>query len=143
MEIVVAEQGAFYFDPLITPEEARGRASAHKVSAFGTISRLFARPKDEDIAVSDQGLWYLPLWHAKAHLRFVYERSESYKIQVKTRHTVTVNVGGNEHPVAAGAIELAGRRALRTRRRARTLARRIDESTGESAILSEGTRRFR
>lgn len=106
MEIVVAEQGAFYFEPLITPEEARGRASAHKVSAFGTLSRLFARPKDEDIAVSDQGLWYLPLWNAKAHLRFVYERSESYKIQVKTRHAVAVSVGGYEHSVAAGAIEL-------------------------------------
>ncbi len=106
MEILIAEQGAFYFEPLITPEEARGRASAHKVSAFGTLSRLFARPKDDDIAVSDQGLWYLPLWHAKAHLRFVYDRSESYKIPVKTPHAVTVAIGGNDFKVANGAIDV-------------------------------------
>ena len=45
MEIVIAEKGAFYFDPIVTAEEARGRASAHKVSAFGTLSRLLSRPK--------------------------------------------------------------------------------------------------
>ncbi len=106
MEILIAEQGAFYFEPLITPEEARGRASAHKVSVFGTLSRLFSRPKDEDIVVSDQGLWYLPLWHAKAHLRFVYDRSESYKVPVKTAHTKTVTVGADEYKVTASAIEV-------------------------------------
>lgn len=107
MEIVVAEKGAFYFDPVITPEEARGRASAHKVSAFGTLSRLFSRPKEEDIAISEQELRYLPLWHAKAHLHFVYDRSESYKLPIKTAHVAAVTVGGNDHTVTAGAIDLA------------------------------------
>jgi hypothetical protein len=106
MEIVVAEQGAFYFQPQITPEEARGRAGAHKVSAFGTLSRLFSRPKDEDIAVSDQGLWYVPLWHAKAHLNFVFDRRESYKVPIKGPHTKTVTVGGSDHAVTGGAIEV-------------------------------------
>ena len=106
MEIVIAEKGAFYFEPVITAEEARGRASAHKVSAFGTLSRLFARPKEEDIAVSDQGLWYYPLWHAKAHLRFIYDRTESYKIPIKTRHVASVTVGGDDYAVASGAIDL-------------------------------------
>jgi hypothetical protein len=106
MEIVIAEQGAFCFEPVITAEEARGRASAHKVSAFGTLSRLFARPKEEDIAMSDEGLWYLPLWHAKAHLRFLYDRRESYKVPIKTPHVTSLIVGGNDYAVAAGAIDL-------------------------------------
>ncbi len=106
MEIVIAEKGVFYFEPVITAEEARGRASGHKVSAFGTLSRLFSRPKEEDIAISDEGLWYLPLWHAKAHLRFLYDRSESYKVPIKAPHVAAVTLGGNEYAVSAGAIDL-------------------------------------
>lgn len=106
MEIVIAEQGAFCFEPVITAEEARGRASAHKAAAFGTLSRLFARPKESDIAISDLGLWYRPLWHAKAHLRFVYDRRESYKVPVKTPHVASISIGSNDYAVAGGAIEV-------------------------------------
>jgi hypothetical protein len=107
MEIVIAEKGAFYFEPVITAEEARGRAGAHKASAFGTLSRLFARPKDEDIALTEQGLWYLPLWHAKAHLEFVYDRSEPYKLPIKASHVASVTLGGSDYAVVSGAVELA------------------------------------
>ena len=106
MEIVIAEKGAFYFDPVITAEEARGRAGAHKVSAFGTLSRLFARPKPEDIAISDQGLCFFPMWHAKAHLHFRYDRGESYKLPIKTPHVAVVTVGESDYAVAAGTIDL-------------------------------------
>jgi hypothetical protein len=106
MEIVIAEKGAFYFEPAITAEEARGRAGAHKASAFGTLSRLFARPKNEDIAMTDEGLWYLPVWHAKAHLHSIFDRRESHKLPIKTKHAVSVTVNGSEYPVAAAAIEL-------------------------------------
>lgn len=107
MEIVIAEKGAFYFEPAITAEEARGRASAHKASAFGTLSRLFSRPKDDDITISDLGIWYLPLWHAKAHLRFAYDRNDSYKVPVKTPHARAVNLAGTEYAVTSGAVEIA------------------------------------
>jgi hypothetical protein len=106
MEIVIAEQGAFRLEPVITAEEARGRASAHKTAAFGTLSRLFARPKEGDIAISDLGLCYLPLWHAKAHLRFLYDRRESYKVPVKTAHVASVSVGSDDYAVASSSIEL-------------------------------------
>jgi hypothetical protein len=107
MEIVIAEKGAFYFEPVITAEEARGRASAYKSSAFGTLSRLFSRPKEDDITISDEGLWYLPLWHAKAHLRFVFDRSESYKLPIKAPHVKGVTLGANEYHVTGGSIDLA------------------------------------
>lgn len=106
MEIAIAEKGAFCYEPLLTAEEARGRASAQKASVFGTLSRLFSRPKDDDIAISDEGLWYLPVWHAKAHLRFVFDRSESYKVPVKTPNVASVSVNGSDYAVKAGAIEV-------------------------------------
>ena len=106
MEIVIAEKGAFCFEPAISLDEARGRASAHKGAAFGTLSRLFSRPKDEDVTISDLGLCYLPVWHAKVHLRFVYDRSDSYKVSVKSPHVATVTVNGNDYVLAAGAIDV-------------------------------------
>ena len=107
MEIAIAEKGAFSFEPVISADEARGRAKAHTASAFGTLSRLFSRPKDEDVTIADLGLCYFPLWHARAHLRSVYDRSESYKVPVKTPHVSAVTVNGKEYTLAAGAIELA------------------------------------
>jgi hypothetical protein len=107
VQIVVAEKGAFSFEPVIAAEEARGRAGAHKVSAFGTLSRLFSRPKDEDISISDQGLWYYPMWHAKAHLRFLYDRRESYKLPIKTAHVASVTIDANNYAVESGAVNLA------------------------------------
>ncbi len=106
MEIVIAEKGAFYLEPVISAEEARGRASAHKASAFGTLSRLFSRPKDEDITIADQGLCYFPLWHARAHLRSVYDRSDSYTVSIKTPHVSTVTVAGTDFAVASGVFDL-------------------------------------
>lgn len=106
MEIAIAEKGAFCFEPVISADEARGRAGAHKGAAFGTLSRLFARPKDEDIAISDLGLCYFPLWHAKAHLRSVYDRSESYKVPVKTQYVTAVTVSGSDFALTGGAIEI-------------------------------------
>ncbi len=106
MEIAIAEKGTFCIAAVISADEARGRASAHRASAFGTLSRLFSRPKDEDVTIADLGLCYLPLWHAKAHLHFVYDRNDTYKVSTKAPHVVTVTVGGNDHAVAASAIEL-------------------------------------
>lgn len=106
MEIVIAEKGAFCVDSVIAAQEARGRASAHKTSAFGTLSRLFSRPKEEDINLSEEGLWYLPVWHAKAHLYFRYDRAESYKLPIKAPHVTSVTVGGSRYAAAPNGIEV-------------------------------------
>ena len=97
MEIVIAEQGAYCFEPSISADEARGRAGAHKGAAFGTLSRLLSRPKDEDITIEEQGLRFIPIWHAKGHLHFVYDRRESYRIAVKTAHVKTVTIGTTDY----------------------------------------------
>lgn len=109
MEIVIAEQGAFYLESPISADEARGRATAQKISAFGTLSRLLSRPKSEDITVEEYGLCYIPYWHAKAHVRFVYDRRELYAVPAKTKYTVGATIGGNEYRISqsgAHVIEL-------------------------------------
>jgi hypothetical protein len=106
MEILIAEQGAFCFEPMLSADEARGRAGAQKAAAFGTLARLFSRPKDEDITVEDQGLRYIPLWHAKAHLRFVYDRRESYKVPIKTPYVKVVTIAANDYPVSGSGSVL-------------------------------------
>ncbi len=110
VEILIAEQGAFCLEPAFSGAEARGRASAHKAAAFGALSRLLSRPKDEDITVEEQGLRYVPMWHAKAHVRFAYDRRESYHIPLKTPHLKTVSIAGTDYAVAPGvapAIDVA------------------------------------
>jgi hypothetical protein len=64
---------------------------------------LLARPKDDDIAVEERGLLYIPMWHAKAHLRFVYDRRESYRVTVKTPHARTVTIGASDFAVSGNA----------------------------------------
>lgn len=61
---------------------------------------MLARPKDEDIAVEERGLIYVPMWHAKAHLRFVYDRRESYRVTVKTPNAKTVTIGADDFAVS-------------------------------------------
>jgi hypothetical protein len=102
MQITIAEQGALRFEPSFSAEEARGRAMAHKPAAFGTLSRLFARPKDEEVVVEDKGLRYDPLWHVRAHLHFVYDRRETYRVSPKTPHAKSVTIGNDEYPIEAG-----------------------------------------
>lgn len=100
MEIVIAEQGVFSLTPAFSGDEARGRANAQKASVFGTLARLLSRPKDEDITVQAMGLRYEPLWHAAAHLRFVYDRKEAYRVTPKSTHVTSVNVYGNDLSIA-------------------------------------------
>jgi hypothetical protein len=105
MEIVIAEQGAFCLEPPISADEARGRATAQRTAAFGTLSRLLSRPKPDDISVEEQGLCYVPYWHAKAHVRFVYDRRELYSVPTKTRYTIGATIGGNDYAVSeAGSL---------------------------------------
>jgi hypothetical protein len=102
MQITIAEQGALRFEPSFSADEARGRAMAHKPAAFGTLSRLFARPKDDEVVVEDQGLRYDPLWHARAHLHFVYDCRETYRVSPKTPHVKSVTIGTDDYAVDTG-----------------------------------------
>lgn len=111
MQITIAEQGALRFEPSFSADEARGRAMAHKPGAFGTLSRLFTRPKDDEVIVEDKGLRYDPLWHVKARLHFIYDCRETYRVSPKTHHAKSVTIGSDEYPLEAGkqnALDIKG-----------------------------------
>jgi hypothetical protein len=102
MNITVADQRALRFETAFSADEARGRAMAHKPAAFGTISRLFSRPKDDEVEVQEQGLRYEPLWHAIAHLHFVYDCRETYRISPKARYVKSITIGNEEYRTEVG-----------------------------------------
>ncbi len=102
MDVVIAEKGAYSLTTTMSAAEARGRAQAFKQSAFGALLRLLQRPKDSDIEVEEHGLRFEPLWHASSHLRFVFDRRETYSVPVKAQYVKTVSVGGTEHTVTPG-----------------------------------------
>lgn len=102
MQITVAEQGAFRFEPAFSAEEARGRAVAYKSKAFGTLAQLFSRPKDDEIALEVQGIRYDPLWHTKARVRFVYDCRETYRVSPKAPYVKSVTIGTDEYALETG-----------------------------------------
>lgn len=112
MQITVAEQRALRFEPAFSADEARGRAMAHKASAFGTLSRLFSRPKDDEVVLEEAGMRYEPLWHAKAHLHFVYDRSETYRISPKGQYVKSITIGVDAYSIESGKQNAVDIRAV-------------------------------
>ncbi len=102
MDLSVAEQGAFCLPPVVSAEEARGRAAAHQASAFGAIAQVFTRPKAGEVELEDLGLRYEPLWNASCHVKVVFDRKEAYKLAVKTPpHVQSVTIHDHEYQIDA------------------------------------------
>ncbi|HEY5094119.1 MAG TPA: hypothetical protein VII69_03275 [Candidatus Eremiobacteraceae bacterium] len=99
MQITIAEQRVLRFEPAFSAAEARGRAMAHKAAAFGTLSRLFSRPKDDEVVLEESGMRYEPLWHARAHLHFVYDRRETYRISPKGQYVKSITIGVDAYSI--------------------------------------------
>lgn len=100
MDLSVAEQGAFCLTPVVSPEEARGRAAGHKGSAFGTIAQVFSRPKPEEIELEELGLRYEPMWNASCHVKVAFQRKESYKLPVKSPpHVQSVTIHDQQYQI--------------------------------------------
>lgn len=75
MEIALAEGRMLRLVEALSPDEALTRVEKEKVAAFGTVSRLFLRPKPEDIVLTYQELRYEPLWHIRCWAHYIYDRS--------------------------------------------------------------------
>jgi len=102
LDIEVAEQGSFVVAPVVSADEARGRAASFKGSPFGAITQLFSRPKADEVHLEARGLRYEPVWHATCRLRIDYERRETYRFPVQTpAHVAAVTIAGSTFPVEA------------------------------------------
>jgi hypothetical protein len=65
-------------------EKVRGLAAKHKVKAFGMVSNLLFKPKEEDIAIVYEEKRYEAFWHIVGSSYFEYKRKVHYKVPVET-----------------------------------------------------------
>lgn len=101
MDINVKDQKVFVVEGHLSQEQARERAWEQKASAFGTLSRLFMRPKSDDIQVASIVKRFDPEWHFLAHKRVVFQRKREYRVPVGDGTVQRVTVTGNEYAVTA------------------------------------------
>lgn len=102
MEVTVSDQKLYVVSPRFSDEQARERAWDHKGAAFGSLSRLFLRPKGDEIKVAAVEKRYDPLWHVVAHRRVVFDRGREYRVPVGDAAVQRVTIAGSEYEVAAG-----------------------------------------
>lgn len=103
MEITVSEQKVFQIPAALTPDQARERAWDHKMVAFGVISRLFLRPRGEEIKVASMQKRLDPIWHLIAHKRLVFHRSREYRVPVADKAVRRVTITGADYDIAPGS----------------------------------------
>jgi len=110
MEVALAEQGIFLLPARLTPEQARERALEQKFNVFGTVSKLFVRPKGEEIEITLSEFRYHPFWHTLGHKRFRFERRMQYQVSVAAQ-VQAVEIAGQAYTPSGGKITLSAQEA--------------------------------
>ena len=78
----MVDQRIYVIKDRVKQENARAHAEKLKAKAFGTLSRLLLRPKEEDIEVTYIEKRYEPFWHIKCVMHVEYNREREYHIKV-------------------------------------------------------------
>jgi hypothetical protein len=65
-------------------DKVRELAAGHKVKAFGMISNLLFKPKEDEIAIVYEEKRYQAFWHIVGSSYFEYKRKVAYKVPVET-----------------------------------------------------------
>jgi hypothetical protein len=99
MEIAVADERAYWIKETLTIEQAQGRAWAKKADAFGTITKLFQRPKDTEIELIYSEKRYEPFWHVVCQARYVYDRERKHTINVEGSEVKALTIQGERYEV--------------------------------------------
>ena len=112
MEIALADEKAFFFPATITPEQARERAWDLKGDAFGTLTKLWARPKSTEVVISYSEMRYEPFWHVICHAHYVYDRPMEYRLPVTSPEVEALTIAGERRLVirdkGSGYVPLPG-----------------------------------
>jgi hypothetical protein len=105
MEIILAEEHAYYFVPQISLEAARERIEKKKTTLVaGMFGTLISRPNPAEIQVISVENRLEPYWEVTAASRTAYDRQQVYTIPIKgdvvrevtiLGQKLTVNVKGN------------------------------------------------
>jgi hypothetical protein len=105
MEVALAGQATFLLPVRPALEQARERALEQKFNVFGTVSKLFVRPKGEEIETSLSEFRYHPFWHTLGHKRFRFERRMQYQVSVAAQ-VQAVEIAGQAYTPSGGKITI-------------------------------------
>jgi hypothetical protein len=97
MEIILAEEHAYYFVPQISLEAARERVEKKKTTLVaGMFGTLISRPNPAEIQVISVENRLEPYWEVTAASRTAYDRQQVYTIPIKGDEVREVTVLGQK-----------------------------------------------
>ncbi len=131
MELRIVQERAFVLHSTMTGEQAHELARAQRVTAFGTLTSLMFRPKEEEVQVTRQELRYEPFWHVAARSELDYEVRETYTLA--SQHASACQVTLDADPagprtVTDGQVTVTGVTRCREQHRREQL---VDGVSGE------------
>lgn len=91
------------FDDVYNDVSARAQAEHEKTGAFGMLARmkLWDRPKEADIMLTNTEKRHEPFWMAKSSRRTVYTRRTTYQVKVEHPHVTAVELLGQKLTIDA------------------------------------------
>lgn len=102
MEIILAEEHAYYYVPQISLEAARDRIEKKKTTLVaGMFGTLISRPNPAEIQVISVENRLEPYWEVTAASRTAYDRQQVYTIPIKGNEVREVTILGQKLTVNA------------------------------------------
>lgn len=108
MQVTVAELRILALEEQHSMDRAEGLAWARKADAFGALTRLFSRPRDEDFELIYKERRYQPFWHVACNAYYGYERRGEYQITLRGPEVQSVTIQGADHDAQNASISLSG-----------------------------------
>src|SRR5688572_10354823 len=97
MEIILAEEHAYYFVPQISLEAARERIEKKKTTLVaGMFGTLISRPNPAEIQVISVENRLEPYWEVTAASRTAYDRQQVYTIPIRGGEVREVTILGQK-----------------------------------------------
>lgn len=109
MELKIAKERVMMLTPQFSIEEAKDKAWAKKIDAFGTISKfagLLSRPKEDDFEITYQENRYQPFWHIASKAHYVYDRNSFYQYEIPGTEVKTVTLEGKDFEVTNSHLHI-------------------------------------
>jgi hypothetical protein len=90
MELHIADERAFLLTEQFTPEQAREKAIAAKMTVFGMLNNLLFRPKENDVQITRTERRYEPIWHIVCHSEVEYDIRSTFTLTVPNKYGAAV-----------------------------------------------------
>ena len=105
MDIRVADEQAYVLSEKLNWEQVKEKAWDRKTTVFGTLSRLFVKGQDIEIAYSERR--YEPFWHIVCSAHYVYDRNHTWKLRVSGNEVKRLTIRDEEFEVPSDGREVA------------------------------------